>query len=130
MQYFNMTKQIELGKEYGNLLREIKSRVISARIQVARAASKGLIQLYWDIGKSIVECQKKHEWGDSVVSILANDLKKIFPGMQGFSERNVWSMRRFYEEYHQNLFLQQLVAEIPWGHNLLIMSLSRNAVLR
>jgi predicted nuclease of restriction endonuclease-like (RecB) superfamily len=70
---------------------------------------------------AIVEKQKKYKWGDNIVEALARDLKAAFPQVHGFSERNVWNMRRLYEEYKNKPFLQQLVAEIPWGHNLLIM---------
>jgi len=110
-----------LGKEYINFLNAIKSRIVTARIQAIRSVNKELISLYWDIGKTIVTRQKKYKWGDAVVEKLANDLKEAFPQVHGFSERNVWNMRRFYEEYKNKPFLQQLVAEIPWGHNLLIM---------
>jgi len=109
------------GKEYLTFLNEIKSRIVTARIQAIRSVNKELIRLYWDIGESIVERQKKYKWGDNIVEALASDLQKAFPDAQGFSERNVWNMRRFYEEYKNKPFLQQLVAEIPWGHNLLIM---------
>lgn len=77
--------------------------------------------MYWDIGRTIVVRQKKYKWGDNIVEALARDLKETFPQVHGFSERNVWNMRRFYKEYKNKPFLQQLVAEIPWGHNLLIM---------
>ncbi len=110
-----------IGKEYIKFLNEIKSRIVTARIQAIRSVNKELINLYWDIGKSIVERQQKYKWGDNIVETLARDLKKLFPQVHGFSERNLWNMRRFYEEYKNKLFLQQLVAEIPWGHNLLIM---------
>ena len=110
-----------IGKDYVQFLNEIKSRISTARIHAIRSVNKELIKLYWDIGKSIVERQQKYKWGDNIVEILASDLKEAFPEAQGFSNRNVWNMRRFYEEYKNNPFLQQLVAEIPWGHNLLIM---------
>lgn len=110
-----------VGKEYIKFLNEIKSRIVSARIQAIRSVSKELIKLYWDIGKGIVERQQKYKWGDNIVEALARDLKEEFPQTHGFSERNLWNMRRFYEEYKNKPFLQQAVAEIPWGHNLLIM---------
>ncbi len=113
--------KIFTSKEYGKFLNEIKSRIATAKIQAVRSVSHELIRLYWDIGKNIVERQEKYKWGDNVVEMLARDLKEEFPEARGFSDRNVWNMRRFYEEYKNNPFLQQLVAEIPWGHNLLIM---------
>lgn len=110
-----------LSKEYINFLKEVKSRVLSARIQAVRKVDKELISLYWDIGKAILEKQKLYKWGENVVEALGRDLREAFPGVRGFSDRNIWNMRRFYEEYQNNSILQQLVAEIPWGHNLLIM---------
>ncbi|MEW5759004.1 MAG: DUF1016 N-terminal domain-containing protein [Candidatus Omnitrophota bacterium] len=110
-----------VNKEYIKFLSEIKSRIVASRIRAIKTVNKELIKLYWDIGKSIFERQQKYKWGDNVIVLLARDLKKVFPQTYGFSERNVWNMRRFYEEYKNKPFLQQLVAEIPWGHNLLIM---------
>jgi len=110
-----------IGTEYIKFLDEIKSRIVTARIQAIRSVNKELIKLYWDIGRAIVERQKKYKWGDNIVEALARDLKAAFPQVHGFSERNVWNMRRLYDEYKNKPFLQQLVAEIPWGHNLLIM---------
>ena len=110
-----------IGTEYIKFLNEIKSRIVTARIQAVRSVNKELIKLYWDIGRTIVQRQKKYKWGDNIVEALARDLKAAFPQVHGFSERNVWNMRRLYEEYKNKPFLQQLVAEIPWGHNLLIM---------
>ena len=116
-----MKRLFASGVEYVKFLNAIKSKITQARIQASRVLNKELIQLYWDIGKEISERQKVHRWGDNIVQALAEDLKHSFPGVQGFSERNVWNMRRFYEEYGERPILQQLVAEIPWGHNLLIM---------
>jgi len=109
------------GKGYIKFLNEIKSRIVTARIQAIRSVSKELIRLYWDIGRSIVERQQKYKWGDNIVEALARDLKEAFPQIYGFSVRNLWNIRRFYQEYKDKPILQQLVAEIPWGHNLLIM---------
>ena len=108
-------------KTYLSFVREIKDRVVSARITAARAVNRELILLYWDIGKGIVEKQKKHGWGQSVVEMLAKDLQAEFPSTTGFSPRNLWDMKRFYETYAvAPPILRQLVAEIPWGHNILI----------
>lgn len=95
-----------IGREYINFLNEIKSRIVTARIQAIRSVSKELIKLYWDIGKGIVERQQKYKWGDNIVEALARDLKDEFPQAHGFSERNLWNMRRFYEEYKNKPFLQ------------------------
>jgi len=74
-----------------------------------------------DIGKSIIKKQDQLGWGKSAVENLARDLQKQFPGIQGFSSRNLWRMRNFYMEYKDNTKLPPLVAEIGWSHNIIIM---------
>ena len=74
---------------YGNLLKEIKSRVRAAQYEALKAVNKEMIHLYWDIGRMIVERQKKYGWGKAIVENLAKDLQIEFPGIQGFSAQNV-----------------------------------------
>jgi predicted nuclease of restriction endonuclease-like (RecB) superfamily len=81
-----------------------------------------IIRLYWDIGRSITEKQQMLGWGKSVVETLSEDLQKEFPGITGFSVRNIWYMQQFYAEYHANEILQPMVAEISWSKHLVIMS--------
>jgi predicted nuclease of restriction endonuclease-like (RecB) superfamily len=115
-----------ISKEYIRFLNEIKSRIISARIKAVRSVNKELIKLYWDIGKSIIERQERYKWGDAIVEKLANDLKEDFKSTFGFSVQNLWYMRQFYLEYKDDAILQQLVGELPWGHNILIFSQIKN----
>ncbi|HAM38061.1 MAG: hypothetical protein A2474_02980 [Elusimicrobia bacterium RIFOXYC2_FULL_34_12] len=114
--------RIVLDKTYLNFLNEIKHKIASARIQASRHLNKELIELYWDIGKTIIEKQKQYGWGQSIVEKLANDLQNGFPNLRGYSSRNLWDMRRFYDTYKDSSILRQLVAEIPWGHNLMIIN--------
>ena len=116
-----MTKSV-LPSDYKSLLGEIKERIRSAQYAALKAVNKELIAMYWDIGRSIVLRQRKGSWGKSVVERLSSDLRGAFPSTIGFSARNLWDMRRFYAEYHQDEELRQLVAEIPWGQNLLILN--------
>ncbi len=111
-----------LKSDYLPFLEEIKAKIKSSRIQAYRRVNKEIILLYWDIGKKIVERQEQFGWGKSVVEKLSTDLKKEFPGLSGYSARNLWEMRRLYIEYKDNENLQRLVAEIPWGQNMVIMS--------
>ena len=106
--------------EYKTLLSDIKQRIRDAQYQALRAVNKELIGLYRDIGQMIVEKQKGETWGKSVVENLAKDLQNEFPGISGFSARNIWRMRDFYLTYHDNEILTPLVAEIGWSHNLYI----------
>ena len=114
-----------LGKvkriDYIKFLKEIKRRITSARIAAYRRLNRELIKLYWDIGKGIVERQEKFGWGKSVVEKLSEDLTSEFKGREGFSPNNLWRMRNFYLTYKDNAKLAQLVQEIPWGQNIVII---------
>ncbi|MGL5062761.1 MAG: PDDEXK nuclease domain-containing protein [Microcoleus sp.] len=108
-------------EDYKNLLIEVKQKIRSAQYEALKAVNKQLIALYWDIGKTIVTRQEGASWGKSVVEQLAKDLQAEFPGISGFSARNIWNMRSFYTTYNQNEKLQPMVAEIGWTHNLVIL---------
>jgi predicted nuclease of restriction endonuclease-like (RecB) superfamily len=108
-------------RAYQDFLQAIKSQVVQSRIGTARAVNRSLIGLYWALGQLIVERQEALGWGKAVVERLSADLKAEFPEMRGFSPQNLWLIRQFYTEYQQMPDLQQLVGEIPWGHNILIM---------
>lgn len=133
--------------DYRQFIEKLKARVISARIAAARAITHEAILLYWDIGRGIVEKQKMLGWGESVVETVSADLQRAFPAMNGFSPRNLRDMKRFYVAYSDEAiwrqavaklesngtlteFLQQLVSEIPWGQNLLIMNKLTDPVAR
>lgn len=107
-------------KNYKSFLMEIKSKILSAHISAARRINKELIKLYWDIGKTIVNRQKKYGWGKCIVEKIAKDLQYEFGAKRGFSAQNLWYMRQFYTEYRNSRILQQLVGELPWGHNIMI----------
>lgn len=108
-------------KEYTQLLESIKTRIRRAQYNALKKVNKELIALYWDIGKMIVERQEKEGWGKAVVETLADDLQKEFPGVQGYSARNIWYMRMFYITYRENTKLQPMVAEISWTKHLVIL---------
>src|SRR4029078_3950254 len=76
---------------------------------------------YWGIARQILERQGREGWGAKVIDRLASDLRKAFPEMTGFSRRNLQGMRAFAEQFPDNQFVQQAVAQIPWGHILQIL---------
>lgn len=88
------------------------------------------MSLYWDMGKRIVEKQNVEKWGDSVIEKLAHDLQISFPGMKGFSSRNLWRMRDLYLSYRDNEKLPTLLAEISWSHNLAILEKCKDLLER
>ena len=121
---------MKLDKQHNDYLEwihTIKSKIRAAQIKAALSANSELIRLYWDIGKDIFEKQEIKAWGNSVVENLSKDLKSEFPNMKGFSRRNLFYMKKFYNFYKTDVKkVQQLVAQIPWGHNILIISKSQN----
>lgn len=117
---------------YEEFLHDLKTRIRSAQIKAALSVNRELIGLYWEIGKRIVEQQEKAGWGDAIVEQLAKDLRHEFPEIKGFSRSNIFSIRQFYLVYHhhQGEIVQQLVGQIPWGHNLVIISKVKDPVQR
>jgi predicted nuclease of restriction endonuclease-like (RecB) superfamily len=103
---------------YIEWLREIKERIQSARQKAVLAANSEMIVLYWQIGRDILERQGIQGWGAKVVDRLADDLRREFPEMKGFSSRNLKYMRLFAETWTDGPFVQRVVAQIPWGHNI------------
>lgn len=84
-----------------------------------------LIALYWQIGQRISRKIASAEWGDGVVSQLAEHLAVTQPGLQGFTRRNLFRMRQFYEAYEDNEIVSTLVSQLPWTHHLIILSQSK-----
>jgi len=107
--------------EYSAFIKEIKALIYRRQYEAMKQVNVELIQLYWEIGKEIDGQQNEKGWGKSIVEVLAKELQKEFPGVQGFSARNLWLMRNFYVEYSQNSILQPMVAEISWAKNVVIM---------
>lgn len=78
--------------------------------------------MYWEIGRIVSEKAASDGWGKSTVSSLAAFLQSKIPGSSGFSDKNIWRMKQFYETYKDNQKLSPLVREISWTNNLLIMT--------
>ena len=114
--------QIEI-KQYNKWLGEIKQKIRYAQLKAATSVNKQLLELYWELAKTIVEKQEMSNWGDAILEQLATDLKLHFPGMNGFSRRNLYAMRQWFKFYNSvSEFVPQVVAQIPWGHNRIIIS--------
>ena len=111
-----------LENNHIHFVEEIKSQIKKAQYRALQKVNTEQIQLYWNIGKTILERQQQYGWGKGIVEILAAELQKEFVGINGFSARNLWRMRTLYEQYFDSvLILPPLVAEIPWTHNILIL---------
>lgn len=106
-----------LPEDYGATLAAIKSRIQQERVRVVLAANAAMVLLYWDIGRMILERQDRAGWGAKVIDRLAADLRAAFPGMKGFSPRNLKYMRAFAAAWPERATVQQAAAQIPWFHN-------------
>lgn len=115
---------------YADLLALVKGRVREARVRAGLAANAELILVYWDIGTTILQRQAEEGWGAEVIQRLSRDLRREFPEMQGFSERNLKYMRKLAEVYPDREKVQQLVAQIPWGHTLHLLHKVKNEPAR
>lgn len=88
--------------EYSSFIKEIKELIYHRQYEAMKKVNAELIQLYWEIGEEIDYLQREKGWGKSIVEVLSKELQKEFPGVAGFSARNLWLMRGFYVEYSQN----------------------------
>ena len=104
---------------------EIKTKVRNAQYEAMKAVNVALINLYWEIGKSIAEKQSE-SWGKSIVPTLSKELQNEFPGVGGFSTTNLWLMVQFYTEYQSVENLQPLVGEISWSKHTVILGKCKN----
>ncbi len=119
-----------LPDDYAALLAEVKERVRSAQYAALKAVNKELVGLYWDIGRIIVDRQTNAAHGSAIAEQLAADLRREFPGIKGFSRRNIFYMREFYLAYHDLLKVQPLVAQIGWSHNLITLQRCKDPLER
>lgn len=114
---------MKISRDYIKWLADLKQKIISARLKATQGLSQTLMELYWDIGKEIVKKQSEASWGDGLVERLAADLKKDFSEMKGFSRRNLYAIRQWYLFYSSKFeIVPQPVAQIPWGHNRVILA--------
>ena len=101
---------------------EILSIISKAQSRALASVNREMITMYWEIGRIVSEKAASDGWGKSTVSSLAAFLQSKIPGSSGFSDKNIWRMKQFYETYKDNQKLSPLVREISWTNNLLIMT--------
>lgn len=114
-----------LDAEYKEWLMGLKSKIRSMQLKAAVAVNGALIEFYWELGRMITEKQSQTKWGDKLIDQVVRDLKTEFPDMAGLSNSNLKYCKRFYT-FYQSSMGQQPVDQIPWGHNILIFSKSRD----
>jgi predicted nuclease of restriction endonuclease-like (RecB) superfamily len=111
-----------IPSNYAATLASAKSAIQAARTRAVLAVNGELIRLYWSLGKLILERQDAEGWGAHVIERLSNDLRSEFPGMTGLSVSNLKYMRVFAREWPEAPIGQQLVDQLPWGHNILLLT--------
>jgi len=107
---------------YTDWLAELKTRIHTAQQRATLAVNRELVSLYWQIGRDILIRQAEQGWGAKVIERLATDLRAAFPDMKGFSRANLMYMRAFAEAWPEETIVQQAVGQLPWGHNLVLLT--------
>jgi len=146
-----MKANLILTKEYKKWLAELKQKVRNTQLKAAVKVNSEMLLFYWDLGADIVAKQAKAKWGEGFLTQLSKDLMEEFPGMKGFSKRNLELIRQWYLFYSENRLISQQpvgpiakqavsqlpsgtikrqpvgqIALIPWGHNIAIISKCKN----
>ena len=135
-----MAHHLSVDKEYKKWIVELKDKIRTTQIKAAIAVNRELLNLYWELGREICEKEQKANWGEGLIDQLAKDLSAAFPGVKGFSRRNLFYIKKWYLFYSDSLIVQQAVAllgktfeteesekisqlvrQIPWGHNIEII---------
>ena len=135
-------KQID-SRTYRPFIENIKAKIRTAKVKASLSVNSELIWLYWDIGRSVLDRQTKDGWGTSVIEQMARDIQKEFPGIEGFSNRNIWRMRAFYLAWTKEceklpqpvaeidgINPPRVVAQIPWGHNAFLLEKVKDPLKR
>ena len=104
---------------------EIVQLIATAKQRAIQAVNTSLIDLYWQVGEIISRRIASAEWGDGVVTQLADHIAQTQPGLRGFTRRNLFRMRQFYETYKDDAIVSPLLTLLPWTHNLIILSQSK-----
>ena len=127
-----MTKQSPStsSESYEHFLSELKTRIRIAQIEASLSVNLTTTLLYWQIGREILQRQERQGWGTKVISQLAQDLKREFPDMRGFSRSNLTYMRAFARAWPDEEFVHQLGGQIPWKHNCAILDKLKDPDMR
>jgi predicted nuclease of restriction endonuclease-like (RecB) superfamily len=112
---------------YAEMLQEIKQHVQQTRLRNVQAASAAMVQAYWHVGGVILQRQQTQGWGAKVIDRLSADLSAEFPGMQGFSPRNLKYMRAFAAAWPNLEIVQRVVAQLPWKQNIALLDKLKKA---
>ena len=114
-------------ESYKDIINDIKQDINKTQLDIMINANINLVNLYYRIGKVLYDNSK---WGNKFLDELAFELKNTYPNQKGFSVRNLKYMKTFYSEYHDDLEIVQLVAQLPWTHNMILIEKVKNKEIR
>jgi len=112
----------ELPEDYADYLKDLKGRIRATQKKAVLAANSQMILLYWQLGREILDRQNIQGPGDTYIDCLDEKLRQEFPNMKSFSTRNLRHMMAFAEAWPDRQFVQEVVAQLPWGHNLVLLN--------
>lgn len=104
----------------------VLSQIQEAKQKAYKQVNAVLVELYWNIGKHISEQVKANRWGKGIVEELAQFIHRREPNLQGFTARNMWRMKQFYETYCDHEKLSAVLTQLSWTNNLLILSAAKS----
>lgn len=116
-----------LEKSFQEITSNIKKAITRTQLEIMTDANKKLVNLYYNIGKMLEE---NSSWGNKFIDNVSIDLKMSFPNLKGFSVRNLKYMKTFYNEYKNDEEFVQLVAQLPWKHNITLMQKVKDKEIR
>jgi predicted nuclease of restriction endonuclease-like (RecB) superfamily len=144
MPKINRVNNIATTNEYKEFITDIKSKITKSQVKIASTVNSAFLVFYWELGKMISVKQKETKWGSKFIEQMANDLKKEFPSLKGFSRTNLFYIKKFYEFYsidlvqlgvglsqdddknqivhHHGGLIESIVFQIPWRHNVEIFT--------
>lgn len=107
-----------LDNHFQEITDDIKNRILKTQLEIMADANNKLVHLYYNIGRILEENSR---WENKFIDSIATELKLSFPKLKGFSIRNLKYMKTFYNEYKNDKEFVQLVAQIPWKHNITLI---------
>ena len=122
-----MSENNMIDKDFKEIINSIKQEIQKTQYKVAIESNINLISMYFRLGKILND---NYEYGNKFIDEVSKDLKMEFPNSTGFSVRNLKYMKKFYLEYKDDEEVQQLVAQVPWGHNIVLMEKIKDKEVR
>ena len=113
--------------DFSGWVTALKAKIRSARNKLVFSINSQILELYWELGRDMTERRQNSKWGDGFIQRLSEELKQDFPDLRSFSRRNLYAIMQWYGFYSKKYqFVPHGVAQLPWGHNLLIIRRIKN----